>query len=95
MEPRLIVHTEPEILGGTPVFVGTRLPLKTLFDHLEAGDSLAEFLYNFPGVSPAQAVAALELAERIGRPRRKDITEQDGDIGVPAQYRVSALRSCS
>lgn len=65
MDPRHIVHSDPEILGGTPVFVGTRVPLKTLYDHLEAGDSLDDFLDDFPGVTRAQAVAALELAREM------------------------------
>jgi uncharacterized protein (DUF433 family) len=60
-----IVHSDPEILGGTPVFVGTRVPVKSLFDHLEAGDSLDVFLESFPSVSRAQAVAALELAREM------------------------------
>ncbi len=61
----LIVHSDPEILGGTPVFVGTRVPVKSLYDHLEAGDSLDEFLDSFPSVSREQAIAALELAREI------------------------------
>ena len=60
-----IVHSDPEILGGTPVFVGTRVPVKSLYDHLEAGDSLDEFLDSFPSVSREQAVAALELAREM------------------------------
>jgi uncharacterized protein (DUF433 family) len=60
-----VVHIDPEILGGTPVFVGTRVPLKSLYDHLEAGDTLDEFLESFPSVSREQAVAALELAREI------------------------------
>jgi len=56
------VHRDPEILGGTLVFVGTRVPVKNLFDYLEAGDSLDEFLESFPSVTREQAVAALELA---------------------------------
>jgi uncharacterized protein (DUF433 family) len=62
-----IVHTDPEILGGKPVFVGTRVPVKSLFDHLEAGDSIDEFLESVPSVSRAQAVAALELAALVRR----------------------------
>ena len=58
----LVVHRDPEILGGTPVFVGTRVPVKILFDYLGAGDSLEVFLDEFPSVTRAQAVAALELA---------------------------------
>ena len=57
-----VVHRDPEILGGTPVFVGTRVPVKNLFDYLEAGDSLDKFLTSFPSVTREQAVAALELA---------------------------------
>jgi uncharacterized protein (DUF433 family) len=57
-----VVHSDPEILGGTPVFVGTRVPLQNLIDYLAAGDSLDEFLEQFPSVSREQAQAALELA---------------------------------
>jgi uncharacterized protein (DUF433 family) len=59
---RPVVHTDPEIMGGTPVFVGTRVPAQSLFDYLEAGDSLEEFLEAFPTVSREQAIAALEIA---------------------------------
>ncbi len=64
-DPKLVVHRDPEILGGTPVFVGTRVPVKILFDYLEAGDSLDVFLDEFPSVSREQAVAALELAREV------------------------------
>ena len=57
-----VVHTDPEILAGEPVFVGPRGPLRNLFDYLEAGDSLEIFLDAFPDVSKEQAVAALEIA---------------------------------
>ena len=60
-----VVHIDPDILGGTPVFVGTRVPAKTLFDYLEAGDPLDEFLEDFPSVSRVQVVAVLELARRL------------------------------
>jgi|SRR3954453_6451727 uncharacterized protein (DUF433 family) len=60
-----IVHSDPDILGGTPVFVGTRVPVKSLYDHLEAGDGLDEFLDSFPSVSREQAVAALELGREM------------------------------
>ena len=59
-----VVHVDPEILGGTPVFVGTRVPAKTLFDYLEAGDPLGDFLDDFPTVSRELAVAALEQAKQ-------------------------------
>lgn len=57
-----VVHSDPEILGGTPVFMGTRVPAQSLFDYLEGGDTLDEFLHQFPSVSREQALAALELA---------------------------------
>lgn len=63
-----VVHRDPKILGGTPVFAGTRVPVKTLFDYLEAGDSLEIFLDEFPSVSREQAIAALELARGVIAP---------------------------
>lgn len=60
-----VIHSDPDILGGTPVFVGTRVPVKTLVDYLEAGERLDEFLDHFPSVSRDQAVAALELAKEM------------------------------
>ncbi len=57
-----IVHSDCDILGGTPVFVGTRVPLRSLFDYLEGGDSLDEFLRQFPSVKREQAIAVLEIA---------------------------------
>jgi uncharacterized protein (DUF433 family) len=62
MDVSSVVHRDPEILGGTPVFVRTRVPVKHLFDHLSAGDSLDDFLRSFPTVTREQAVAALQLA---------------------------------
>ena len=59
-----IVHADPEILGGTPVFVGTRVPVQTLLTYLEKDETLEEFLDNFPTVSREQAVAFLEEAGR-------------------------------
>ena len=58
-----IVHVDPEIMHGTPVFVGTRVPVYTFFDHLKGGYPLDEFLEEFPSVTRAQALAALEIAE--------------------------------
>jgi uncharacterized protein (DUF433 family) len=57
-----VIQRDPDILGGTPVFVGTRVPVKTFIDYLEAGHPLAEFLDDFPSVSHEQAVAVLEEA---------------------------------
>ncbi len=60
-----VVQTDPEILGGTPVFRGTRVPVKNLLDYLAAGDSLDQFLDDFPTVKREQAIAALELARDL------------------------------
>jgi len=57
-----VVHSDSEILGGTPVFRGTRVPVRNLIDYLEAGDSLEVFLDAFPSVTREQTVAALEVA---------------------------------
>jgi uncharacterized protein (DUF433 family) len=57
-----IVHSDPKIMSGTPVFVGTRVPAQSLFDYLEGGDTLDEFLRQFPSVTREQAIAALEQA---------------------------------
>jgi len=57
-----LITVDPEIHSGTPVFAGTRVPVKTLFDHLEAGDSLEVFLDDFPSVSRELAIAVLEEA---------------------------------
>ena len=56
------VRSDPEILGGTPVFVATRVPFQTLFDYLEGGETLDEFLRQFPSVAREIAVAALDMA---------------------------------
>ena len=58
-----VIHSDPEILSGVPVFVGTRVPVRTLLDYLEDGDPLDVFLDHFPSVAREQAVAALELAK--------------------------------
>lgn len=60
-----IISSDPEVQGGAVVFAGTRVPLKNLIDYLEAGDSLEEFLDDFPSVRREQAVAALELAREV------------------------------
>ena len=59
--PRVI--SDPDILGGTPVFIGTRVPVRIIFEHLEAGDSLEVFLEDFPSVSRALAIQVLEDAK--------------------------------
>jgi uncharacterized protein (DUF433 family) len=64
MDRAKIVHSDPQIMGGTPVFVGTRVPVQTLLVYFEKGETLEEFLDNFPTVSREQAVAFLEEAGR-------------------------------
>ena len=59
-----IVKIDPEILGGTPCFSGTRVPVRTLIDYIEGGHDLAEFLVDFPDVSREHAIAVLELARQ-------------------------------
>lgn len=61
--PPGIVSISAKVLGGEPVFAGTRVPVKTMLDYLEAGDALDLFLYDFPTVSRHQAVAVLEWAK--------------------------------
>ena len=63
MRQSSVVHSDPDILGGTPVFVGTRVPVQALIDYIEGGHSLEKFLDDFPTVSRNIAVAALEQAK--------------------------------
>lgn len=65
-----VIVSDPEILGGRPCFRGTRVPVDSLIDYLEAGDSLDEFLDNFPSVSREAAIAALEEAKALLTTRR-------------------------
>jgi uncharacterized protein (DUF433 family) len=65
MQPIDIIVKDQEILGGTPVFRGTRVPFQALLDYLEGGQTLDEFLDDFPGVSKDAAFTALELAESL------------------------------
>jgi len=60
-----VIIQDPEILGGEPVFRGTRVPFQNLLDYLEGGETLDEFLEQFPGVSREQAIAALEEAKAL------------------------------
>ncbi len=57
-------HIDPEIMSGAPVFVGTRVPVQNLFDYIEGGEDLAEFLDDFPSVSKESALAVLEMAKK-------------------------------
>lgn len=65
MQIKDLITVDPDILGGQPVFTGTRVPVESLFDHLEAGVSLDEFLDDFPTVTKEQAVGLLELATKF------------------------------
>jgi uncharacterized protein (DUF433 family) len=60
-----LINIDPEILGGTPVFKGTRVPVESLFDHLEAGVSIEDFLDDFPTVEKAQVLAIIEFAGKF------------------------------
>lgn len=62
MTTEQVITQDPDIHGGLPVFTGTRVPIKSLIDHLKAGDSLDYFLEGFPSVSREQAIAFLEIA---------------------------------
>jgi uncharacterized protein (DUF433 family) len=65
MKTKSVVEIDPEIMSGTPCFAGTRVPARTLIDYLEGGDSLEDFLEDFPTVSRKQAVALLEEASEL------------------------------
>jgi len=71
--PMGIVHSDPDILGGLPVFVGARVPVKSLFDYLEGGETLDEFFRQFPTVKREQAIAALELARETVLTRARTV----------------------
>ncbi len=64
MTKEQLIQSSKNVLGGTPVFAGTRVPVQTFIDYLEAGDPLDDFLDDFPTVSRAQALSALELAKK-------------------------------
>ena len=60
-----VINIDPEILGGTPVFFGTRVPIKNLFDYLENGDTIEIFLEDFEGVSRNQVIRVLEMSQKL------------------------------
>lgn len=62
MSNTAVIHSHPEIMGGTPVFVGTRVPVQALLDHVEEGDTMEQFLDSFPSVTREQVVAYLRQA---------------------------------
>ena len=65
MQHEEIIQSNPEILGGVPLFAGTRVPVRSLFDHLEAGDSIDDFLKGFPSVRREQVIALLEISQEV------------------------------
>ena len=67
-----IIQIDKEIMSGQPVFVGTRVPVDSLFDHLEAGISLDEFLDDFPSVTKEQAICLLEIANKMLTSQKAD-----------------------
>ena len=67
-----IIQIDKEIMSGQPVFVGTRVPIDSLFDHLEAGISLDEFLDDFPSVTKEQAISLLEIANKMLTSQKAD-----------------------
>ena len=64
ISPQTVIHSDPEIMGGTPCFKGTRVPVKNLFDYLEEGESLKFFFEDFPRVTKKQVEAVLELSKQ-------------------------------
>ena len=58
------INIDPETMGGTPVFTGTRVPVQSLFDYIETGENLDEFLENFPSVKKEHAIQVLEMAKK-------------------------------
>jgi len=60
-----VINIDPEILGGTPVFYGTRVPIKNLFDYLESGDTIEIFLEDFEGVNKSQVIKVLEMSQKL------------------------------
>jgi uncharacterized protein (DUF433 family) len=73
MDIQKVINIDADILSGKPVFTGTRVPVDTLFDHLEAGVSLDDFLDDFPSVKKEQAIALLDIASKLIT--SKDITK--------------------
>jgi uncharacterized protein (DUF433 family) len=76
-----VVHVDPEILGGTPVFLGTRVPFRALIDYLEGGHDLNEFLDDFPSVPRDLAIAALEAAHEALMARARSARATPSSVG--------------
>ena len=87
-----VIHIDPEILGGTPVFVETRVPFQALTDYLESGHPLADFLEDFPTVTPEQALAALKQADRWTPDFLESLGAWKEGIDRPPSLPVSKVR---
>lgn len=72
---RQVVHIDKDILGGTPVFYGTRVPIKNLFDYLESGDTIEDFLVDFESVQKSQILELLELSQKLLESNRMNLYE--------------------
>ena len=86
-----VVSTSPEIMGGTPVFQGTRVPVQTLLDYIEAGDTIDEFLRGFPTVTREHVVAFLERAEervKRGEGSSPPLSRKRADCRAPPDSEV-------
>lgn len=70
-----LINIDPEILGGTPVFNGTRVPIKNLFDYLETGESIETFLQDFEGVTKEQVIKVLELSKKLINSSKESFNE--------------------
>jgi uncharacterized protein (DUF433 family) len=88
--PSPLITSSPDRLGGTPVFAGTRVPVQSLFDHLEGGDPLDVFLDQFPSVGREHAVAVLELEAHAGRADRRGVTRIPLPRAGPARCQPTA-----
>lgn len=87
---QLVVHSDPRIVSGTPVFFGTRVPLDTLFDHLVAGDTIEVVLDGFPSVTREQLLAALEIGREAVKAKAiatgpVRLAESE-DVAVPERF---------
>lgn len=85
------IHRDPDLLGGVPVFVGTRVPLKALLDYLKAGHPLDEFLDDFPSVTREQAILGLQILERPLGGQRPPIPPMERALARSGARAESAL----
>ncbi|WP_461102292.1 DUF433 domain-containing protein [Spirosoma koreense] len=82
-----VISTSPKVMGGTPVFKATRVPVQSLFDHLEPGISADEFLDDFPTVSKEQVIPTLKIAERLLTSSNLHSIYEAANISIDTQHR--------